>query len=90
MSLSGFAALRLGDFAAGATFLAFLQENCPALALVLAFLQENCPALARSSHFRKKTALRSHCPAHPLCCMASELRRNFLRRIMRRGHTSSS
>ena len=63
-------------------------RKLPCARTFLAFLQENCPALALSSHFCRKTALRSHCPALPLCCMASELRSNLLRRIMRRGHTS--
>ena len=53
-----------------------------------AFLQQNCPALPLSAHLSSKTALRCYCPALPLCCMASELRSNLLRRIMRRGHTS--
>ena len=63
---------------------ALQSEPQPCVATVLAILQDNCLAHVLSSHFCRKTVLRSHCPGHPLCCVASELRLNFLRRIMRR------
>ena len=57
------------------------SEPQPCVATFLVFLQDSCPALALSSHFCRKTALRSrfpriskeNCPTLPLPCASTVL-----------------
>ena len=73
---SNFPRISAGKLPCVRTFLAFLQENCPALALASHF----CRKTARCSHFPRisagtlldvRTALRNHCAPWPLSCVAT-------------------